>query len=101
MEIRSSSVYQERLDRVEELCFDRLTTPSVQQRQLGWMDNSVRLLREDQSSLQWTAILTKSLIQGRRYRLGFLYTAKIYEQIPKGFFRVKYTHQDSCCERYF
>lgn len=91
-----------RLDRLEELCLDRIvtTTTTDEARSYRAENNGFRILREDHIKQEWSAISVHSMMQGKRYRLGFLYTAKMNEDLPRGFFRVKYTNDGSCCEKY-
>lgn len=87
-------IQQQRLDRVEEICFDRMLTSSSSISS----DGSVRSLTKDSERQEWTALLSQAMVPGRLYRLGILYTGKIYD-VSKGFFRGKYSLQNSCCER--
>ena len=88
---------EERLSRIEEVCFDQLEAPTSQNSIKS--DPSIQIIRQDVEKEMWNFILHKSMVPGEKYRMGLLYRGKVFER-SEGFYRAKYTDPGSCCEKY-
>lgn len=89
---------EERMSRVEEVCFDQLEAPPLQNT-IKRDPSSIRLIRQDVDKEMWNFFLREFVVPGNKYRIGLLYRGNINEK-SKGFFRAKYNDPGSCCEKY-
>jgi hypothetical protein len=94
LEPHANEVMEQRVDRVEDLCFSGVTgrDPGANRTVLEYFSLS------DQLELL-TLFSPFGLAAGQRFRIGLLFRAKIYEGSAQAFHRMSYTDDKDCCKK--